>query len=98
VFVRPALLLMMGRRDLARPEVTAELVGDIEGPSDRTMFARVRVWMEHGRWKAKPTGERGSNLISTITAANGLAVIPEGEDFAPAGSEVRVIVFRPMDR
>jgi len=98
VFVRPALLMMMGRRDLGRPEVTAELVESIEGRVEKTQFARVRVWMEDGRWRAKPTGGSGSNLISTITAANGLAVLPEGEDYAPAGSEVRVIVFRALDR
>jgi len=48
-------------------------------------------------WVAAPTGGRGSNLIGTVARANGLAVIPRGVEIAPAGSEVRVMLFRSME-
>jgi molybdopterin biosynthesis enzyme len=48
-------------------------------------------------WIATPTGSRGSNLISTVVRANGLAMIPVGTAVAPAGSEVRVLVFRSSE-
>ncbi len=97
VFIRPALRKMMGRRQLFRPEVTARLEADITGPRDKTQFARVRVRRAEGGWVASPTGGRGSNLIATVSRANGLAIVPPGVETAPAGSEVRVMIFRPTE-
>jgi len=97
VFVRPAILKLMGRTDLLRPEVTARLTGEISGPRDRMQFARVVVRRGPDGWEAESTGGAGSNLISTVARANGLAMIPAGQETAPAGSEVRVMVFRALE-
>jgi molybdopterin molybdotransferase len=97
VFIRPALLKMMGRRDIFRPEIYAVLETDITGPREKVMFARVRVWREKGQWRAATTGPPGSNLLGTVTKANGLAVIPVGMDTAQAGSRVRVMLFRALE-
>ena len=97
VFVRPALLKMMGRRQLFRPEVPARLEEDVTGPAGKTQFARVRVRRTKDGWSATPTGGRGSNLIATVARANGLAIVPEGVETAPAGSRVSVMLFRSMD-
>jgi len=97
VFIRPALRKMMGRRQLYRPEITARLEEDVTGPRDKTQFARVRVRRTPEGWVAAPTGGRGSNLIATVSRANGLAIVPPGVETAPAGSEVRVMIFRPTE-
>jgi molybdopterin molybdotransferase len=97
VFLRPAILKMMGRTHLFRPEVTATLTEDVRGPRGKLQFARVEVRREEGGWSAAPTGARGSNLISTVARANGLAMIPAGTDVAPAGSTVRVMLFRSSE-
>jgi molybdopterin biosynthesis enzyme len=57
-------------------------------------YARVVVERDGQGWVATPTGARGSNLISTVSRANGLAMIPPGTATARAGSQVRVMVFR----
>lgn len=97
VFIRPALMKMMGRRNLYRPEIPARIEEDVSGPRGKTQFARVRVRRAADGWVAAPTGGRGSNLIGTVARANGLAVIPPGVETAPAGSEVRVMLFRSME-
>jgi molybdopterin molybdotransferase len=97
VFVRPAILKMMGRRHLFRPEVTARLTDEVRGPRGKLQFARVEVRHEKDGWSATPTGSRGSNLISTVARANGLAMIPAGTEAAPAGSTVRVMLFRSSE-
>ena len=97
VFVRPAVRKMMGRRQLFRPEVTARLDAEVAGLIGKTQFARVRVRRTEGGWVASPTGGRGSNLIATVTRANGLAIVPAGVEVAPVGSEVKVIVFRATE-
>jgi molybdopterin molybdotransferase len=96
-FVRPALLKMMGRTQLTRPQITATLTADVAGPKGKLQFARVVVQRTSEGWKATPTGGRGSNLISTVARANGLAMISQGVDTAPAGSRVRVQVFRSAE-
>ncbi|MET1012500.1 MAG: gephyrin-like molybdotransferase Glp [Actinomycetota bacterium] len=97
VFLRPAILKMMGRTHLFRPEVTATLTEDVRGPRGKLQYARVEVRREQGGWSAAPTGARGSNLISTVARANGLAMIPAGTDVASAGSTVRVMLFRSSE-
>jgi molybdopterin molybdotransferase len=96
-FVRPAIMKMMGRTQLGRPEITATLTEDVSGPKGKLQFARVRVARADGGWAATPTGARGSNLISTVSRANGLAMIPQGVELAPAGSPVRVQIFRAAE-
>jgi molybdopterin molybdotransferase len=97
IFIRPALMRMMGRRNLYRPEISARLSSAVTGPKGKTQFARVRVKRTRDGWAATPTGGRGSNLIATVARANGLAVIPSGTETAEAGSEVRVMLFRSME-
>jgi len=97
VFIRPALLKMMGRRDIFRPEIWAILESDISGPKDKRRFARVCVWREKGAWRAGSTGPSASNLLATVTKANGLAILPVGTDTARAGSRVRVMLYRALE-
>jgi len=94
MFVRPAILKMMGRANLGRPEVSAALTESIEGPRDKSVFVRVDVTRGAGGWSAAPTGGRGSNLISTVARANGLAVLPPGVGSLKAGERVTVFLFR----
>lgn len=97
VFIRPAILKMMGRRDLVRPEVSAVCESDLSGPRDKTVFARVRVWRDGGQWRCAGTGPGQSNLLSTVAKANGLAVIPPGVDTIRPGGTVRVMLFRALE-
>src|SRR5207253_10194033 len=97
VFIRPALLKMMGRRDIFRPEIMAVVETDITGPRDKLQFARVRVWRERGERRASSTGPSGSNLLATVSKANGLAMVPVGTEVAPAGSRVKVMLFRALE-
>src|SRR4029450_11854517 len=97
LFVRPAILKMMGRTQLFRPEVTATLTEEVEGPKGKLQFARVRLERAGDGWTGTPTGHRGPDPISTVVRANGLAMVPVGTATAPAGSEIRVMVFRSSE-
>ena len=97
VFIRPAIMKMMGRSSVRRPEITAILTQEVSGPEEKTQFARVHVQRGADGWTATPTGARGSNLISTVARANGLAIIPPGTAVAHPGEKVRVMVFRSSE-
>ena len=72
--------------DLFRPEITR----DARPRTSRARRARrsspaSAVRARQDGWMATPTGGRGSNLISTVARANGLAMIPPGPRPRPAG-------------
>jgi molybdopterin molybdotransferase len=94
LFIRPALLKMMGHSSLTRPEIRAVLEEDVAGPAEKTRYPRVLVRGTPGAWRARPTGGPASHLLATVSRANGLAVIPAGTPVARAGDEVAVSLFR----
>jgi molybdopterin molybdotransferase len=98
VFVRPAVLKLMGRRDVQRPEVTAVLDEPIRGRPGSAIFAPARVERRDGVWHCRPTGTGGPTLLGAVVQANGLVVLPPGDGGAGPGAEVRVRIFRPMER
>ena len=88
--VRPAILKMLGRRDLVRPTVRAEMEGDIVNSDARRVFARVVVTRKNGRYHARLTGDQSSGILSSMSQANGLAICPEDVPLVKAGEEVDV--------
>ena len=95
VVVRPALSKMAGR-DLSRLTITATLADDMRTDGRRS-YNRVRLMREGDGIVARSTGTQSSGALMSMLLADGLAIIPEGETHARAGSEVSVIVLRAFD-
>jgi molybdopterin molybdotransferase len=93
-FVRPAILKVMGRGDLRRPEMTAVLDEAIEGPSDVTLFVPARVESRDDGWHVRPTGD--ARLLAAVTAANALAVVEPNRTPLKAGDRVSVQALRSV--
>ena len=92
LFVRPALMKMMGHRGFFRPRVRAVAVLPIPNPGSREGYLRVSLHREGGRYHARLTGEQGSSILRSMVLADGLAVIPP-DTTVPAGHEVDVILL-----
>ncbi len=91
LFARPALLLMMGHAARFRPEVTATAERAMaREPDGKLHLDRVRVRAEGGAYVAARTGDQASNVLSATAAANGLALLPDGDGVAEGGA-VRVM-------
>lgn len=90
VFARPAIRKMQGRRDVARPTVTAIAGETLFGPPHKRCYVRVGLSRQQGRWVATPTGPQGSHLVTSIALADGLAVVPSDVDEIAKGDEVVV--------
>jgi len=97
VFVRPAILKMMGRRDLRRPEVSAVLDEPVTGPPDTALFVPARMEHRDGAWHARPTGPAVEGHLGSVVEANALVLVPAGPALGP-GARVRVHVLRPLER
>jgi molybdopterin molybdotransferase len=93
LFVRPALLKMLGHQRLERPRVVARALAPIENPGRRRGYLRVTLTPEERGWGARLTGDQGSGILRSMVAADGLAVVP-GDTTIPPGGDVAVIVLR----
>ncbi|MBC7231221.1 MAG: molybdopterin molybdotransferase MoeA [Actinobacteria bacterium] len=93
-FVRPALLKMMGRRELFRPRVTAVLDAPMGRREGRTEFIRVIADWRDGRYHVRPTGPQGSGILRSMVLGNALAVLPEDVGRLEPGAEVEIEMLR----
>lgn len=94
LFGRPAIFKMLGRTDWERPMVRAITRDHVKNADGRRFFARCIVSQgDDGRWYASLTGPQGSGMLTSMSAANGLAVIPEEMTEAKPGDEIGVLML-----
>jgi molybdopterin molybdotransferase len=89
LFVRPALLAMSGAEPTAR-RVTARLGADYEKPTDRAHAARCRLDLDERGWIATPLPQQGSHILTSMVAADCLALIPTETASLKAGDPVEI--------
>jgi len=89
-FARPAILKMLGRKELAKPTIRAKSEGHIDNRDGRRVFARVRVTRREGQYFARLVGPQGSGILTSMAQANGLMIVPEDKPAIEAGEEVQV--------
>ena len=89
-FARPAILKMMGKKNLAKPCVQAIIENDVKNSDGRRIYARAMVVRRGDQYYARLTGPQGSGILTSMTKANGLAIIPENTEGVRAGDRVKV--------
>ena len=91
MLARPALRKMMGHETWESPSLTAVLDDPIENEDGRRVYARAHVYRgDDGRMHARLSGPQGSNILTAMARANGLAICPEDVTRLEAGDETRV--------
>ncbi len=93
LFARPAILKMMGKKNLTKPTIEATLEGPILNKDGRRIFARAIVERRNGDYYARLTGPQGSGILTSMSLANGLALVPEDRAAMKAGEKVRVMML-----
>lgn len=93
LFARPAILTMLGAQDVRKPTFEAILDEGLACKDERRHYLRVNITRRADGLHAALTGEQGSGILSSMVRANGLAIIPEDWDHAPAGARVQVLLF-----
>ncbi len=93
LFVRPAILKMMGKENLAKPTIEAVLEDSVVNSDGRRILARAVVKERDGKYFARLTGPQGSGILTSMSSANGLVIIPEDKARMEAGNVVRVMML-----
>jgi len=93
LFVRPAILKMMGKTNLNKPTIEAIIEDNISNSDGRRIFARVKVEKRNSEYHAKLTGPQGSGILTSMALANGLAIVPENKAKIAAGEKLQVMML-----
>ncbi len=93
LFARPAILKMMGKKNLSKPTIEATLEGHIKNTDGRRIFARAIVSREGDRYLARVAGPQGSGILTSMSRANGLVIVPEDVEAVEEGETVKVLML-----
>jgi molybdopterin molybdotransferase len=92
LFVAPALRKAMGARELLPPMVNLRTIAPLRG-SERRTYVRVRVLARGGELVAEPMRAQGSGASTSMSGANGLAIVEPGVREVASGSLVPVLLI-----
>ena len=93
LFARPAMLKMMGKTNLTRPTVDVIMESRIKNSDGRRIFARAIVRKDGDRLYAKTTGPQGSGILTSMSQANALVIVPEDVAAVKEGDSLQAIML-----
>ncbi len=93
LFVRPALLKMMGKSNLRKPTVEAIIENTVKNDAGRRIYDRAIIEKRDGHYYARLTGPQGSGILTSMSLANGLVLIPEESGGVKKGDIVQALML-----
>jgi molybdopterin molybdotransferase len=94
VLVRPALRKMLGASAVYPPSMRVRAGAPIPRAGRLTHFVRAVFQGTGTGFTATPTGPQGSGILSSMTAADALLVVPPGTEDVTPGTELAAIPLR----
>jgi len=93
LFARPLIRRLRGERTIFRRAIEVRTRDDIALAAPLTHFMRVIVdWDSDGAW-ARLTGPQGSGLLTSMSLANALLVVPPDRTIVRAGETLRALLL-----
>ncbi len=93
LFVRPAVRKMQGHTLLHRRTVRAVTEEPLHTPGRLTHFLRAVVRETPDGWRARLTGPQGSGILTSMTKANALLIVPEEVERLDAGASLSALLL-----
>ena len=97
LYARPALLKMMGHRNLFLPVIQATLEHEIKKSRGVKEFIRCRLRNEEGQSFVSSAGAQGAGVLRSLSLAQGLIVASEEQTLLEKGCRVPVILLGQQD-
>ena len=87
------MLKMMGKKNLAKPIIDAVIEEPIVNTDGRRVYTRAIVEKHGDQYSARLTGPQGSGILTSMSLANGLVIVPEDKAEVKAGEMAQVIML-----
>jgi len=91
LFVRPAIARMMGHTAFQHPALEVRVLDDIDNRGGRRSFLRAIVSRQGEEYVAKLTGPQGSGILTSMSLANALLVVPDDRPRVEAGETLHAL-------
>ncbi len=88
-FIRPAIARLLGT-EYSPLQLEAVLEEDLCGKPGRKRFVRARLRNHEGTHYVTPLKTQGSGILSALSQANSLIIVPPEEDYLTTGQKVTV--------
>jgi putative molybdopterin biosynthesis protein len=96
IFAEPVLAELSGAPPRKRPRTTARLARKLASPLGMDDWVRVRLGLVGGSMVATPL-PRGAGVLTSLVRADGLLVVPAGQEGHHAGEQVEIELLRGID-
>jgi len=96
-FVKPIIEIVSGIKFMPLPKIRAKMSRRVASTPGVRDFLRVKVIEKNGEYYAEPLKLTGSGILSTVTKANGIIVIPEEVEGLEENEEVEVLLLRALE-
>lgn len=96
IFVEPMISRWLGRSTAVPLTIKAKLTRKVTSPAGDDDYMRMAVGRVGDQVLAAPLS-RGAGVITSLVRADGITILPRGEQGLPAGSEVTVNLYRRLD-
>jgi molybdopterin molybdotransferase len=93
IFVRPAILKMSGNTNLGKTVIKAKFEDTLINKDGRRVYTRAIIDCRNNQFFARTTGPQGSNILTSMSLANGLVIVPEDKAVVNPGDTVDVIML-----
>ena len=95
IFAEPLLAELEGAVPRSRPRTTARLARKLASPLGMDDWVRVRLGVVGGTMVATPL-PRGAGVLTSLVRADGLLVVPAGQEGHHPGDEVEIQLLRGL--
>src|SRR5215471_12853520 len=95
IFAEPLLAELEGVSPRRRPRITARLARKLASPLGMDDWVRVRLGMVGGAMVATPL-PRGAGVLTSLVRADGLLVVPAGQEGHHPGEQVEIQLLRGL--
>ena len=96
IFIEPLIARWLGRSPAVPLSVNARLTRKVTSPAGDDDYMRLAVGRVGDQVLATPLS-RGAGVITSLVRADGISVLPRGVQGLPAGSELKVNLYRRPD-
>lgn len=95
--VHDALLALMGAQRTGPVSVRVRSAAGFRKKPGRTEYQRAVLARGHdGAWEVRPTGQQGSGVLSSMSRADCMVVLPHEQGSVAAGDMVDVVLFEGL--
>src|SRR6516165_9868420 len=96
IFAEPLLAELEGAVPRSRPRARARLARKLASPLGMDDWVRVRLGVVGGTMVATPL-PRGAGVLTSLVRADGLLIVPAGQEGHHPGEEVDIALLRGLD-